>query len=169
MFFNDQYEIRRKTAGLTFDDIAKAVGVQKSMAYEWAKKAQPRRKKIPLIANVLNCCMSDICDDMDSVSDYILSLIPNRWDKGINLDSIRDVVVYNKSITEEEFYKTLRSLINHGYCSCKNGKVYRHSDEIFTFVINTIFRNILELDIDPVIKDQVMKAVAKDFAEGDAE
>lgn len=106
---------------------------------------------------------------MDSVSGYILSLIPTGWDKGINLDSIRDVVVSNKSITEEEFYKTLRSLINHGYCSCKNGKVYRHSDEIFTFVINTIFGNILELDIDPVIKEQVMKAVVKDFAEGGAE
>lgn len=105
----------------------------------------------------------------NSVSGFIQSLIPDEWDKGINLDSIRDVVVSNKSITEEEFYKTLRSLINHGYCSCKNGKVYRHSDEIFTFVINTIFRNILELDIDPVIKDQVMKAVAKDFAEGGAE
>lgn len=87
-FYREKMKKFRERAGLTHAEVALPLSVQKQSVEHWeAGRAKPLPARVPALAKVLNCRVSDISDIMDeppshdsySVLDDQLSFIVENW------------------------------------------------------------------------------------------
>ena len=99
VFYRERFKKLRELKGMTMADIAALCDVSKQCIEQWENgKSQPRTPKIPVLARILSCEISDICDLADPLSgdsfiamDERLSFIVENWN---NLTEIQQAEIF---------------------------------------------------------------------------
>lgn len=89
IFYRERFKKLRELKGMTMADIAALCDVSRQCIEQWENgKSQPRTPKIPVLARILSCEISDICDLADPLSgdsfvamDDRLSFVVENWCK----------------------------------------------------------------------------------------